>query len=101
MIIHELKCWPEFFTPIVDGRKTFDIRKCDRAFSPGDQLFLREYDPYSKGYTGNEILVEVTYILFAIDFRGLEHGYCAMSIRIVDEPWLQEKEQEIEEFAYT
>lgn len=59
---HELKIWPQFFQAIIDGRKTFEVRKNDRNFREGDQLFLREYAPDPKMYTGREMLVHVTYL---------------------------------------
>lgn len=58
---HELKCWPQFFDAVVDGRKTFEFRRFDRGFEVGDVLKLREWE---KGvYSGREIKRKVTYIL--------------------------------------
>lgn len=45
MTEHVLKTWPEFFRAIVDGKKTFEVRKNDRGFQTGDVLHLREFDP--------------------------------------------------------
>ena len=42
--IHELKTWPQFFDSIVDGTKTFELRKDDRGFEVGDAVLLRECD---------------------------------------------------------
>jgi len=66
MTIHELKCWPEGFQAVVDGRKPFEVRKDDRGFEVGDTLHLREYDPDVGTYTGRETDVRVTYI-----YRGV------------------------------
>jgi hypothetical protein len=44
-MIHELKCWPDYFARLADGSKTFEIRKNDRGYQAGDQLEIREYDP--------------------------------------------------------
>ncbi len=84
---HELKCWPQYFGPVRDGRKTFEIRKNDRGYQTGDVLLLHEYDPErntpdSMKYTGNQLLVEVTYIL---PVRGMPEPWCVMAIKIVEE----------------
>lgn len=46
---HDLKCWPEYFEPLLDGRKTFEIRKNDRPFAVGDTLYLKECNPNFSG----------------------------------------------------
>lgn len=58
---HSLKILPEFFEPVVDGRKTFEVRYNDRDFQVGDILNLREFN--NGEYTGASFDVEVTYIL--------------------------------------
>jgi len=42
---HELKCWPEFYQPTIDGDKQFEFRRDDRPYSVDDQLVLREFKP--------------------------------------------------------
>ena len=82
---HELKCWPQYFGPIEDGRKTFELRKNDRGYQTGDVLLLREWNPDAltelMGYTGNAMLVEVTYIL---PVQGMSEPWCVMAIKIVE-----------------
>lgn len=86
-MIHELKCWPEFFEPISEDRKTHDLRRAgDRNFQIGDLLRLREFDPRTQAYTGREQLVEVTYITSAqvpcaLSNGALDPGYCILSIK--------------------
>jgi hypothetical protein len=53
--IHDLKSWPEFFGPVLEGRKTFELRKNDRNFMVGDILWLREWEPRTAKYSGREI----------------------------------------------
>lgn len=59
---HELKIWPSHFRAVAEGRKTFELRKADRDYNPGDSLLLRAWDPHSETYTGDEIWVDVTYV---------------------------------------
>jgi hypothetical protein len=64
MAEHELKTWPDFFQPIVDGSKTFEVRFDDRGFQRGDFAYLREYDPSSGGrYTGRALRARIGYVL--------------------------------------
>lgn len=61
--MHELKCWPVYFKPVLDGTKPFEIRENDRDFKVGDVLHLREWDYGGRGsYTGRETHRRVTYI---------------------------------------
>jgi hypothetical protein len=59
---HELKTWPEFFTPVIEGRKTAEYRKDDRGFHLGDTIWLREWEPSTEEYTGREACAIVTHI---------------------------------------
>ena len=61
-----LKCLPIFFKAIVDGTKTFDVRKKDRDFHVGDKLLLQEY--HDEKYTGQEWEGEIAYILDSTDY---------------------------------
>jgi hypothetical protein len=86
---HELKVWPEYFTALERGEKTFEFRRDDRtpAYQVGDVLRLREWgfdvssvDAVRAGreaYTGRECLRRVTYVA-----RGgvIPDGYCVMSV---------------------
>lgn len=74
-IVHELRCWVEYFEAVWDGRKTFEVRYDDRGFQTGDSVALREWD--QKGecacdryhgrtcgrYTGREIVATISYML--------------------------------------
>jgi hypothetical protein len=42
---HDLKIWPQFYSRVQDGSKTFEVRKNDRQFQFGDTVTLREWDP--------------------------------------------------------
>ena len=84
-MIHTVKCYPEYFKPLMEGSKTFEVRENDRIYEVGDFLavneFLPEEDPYtlrknspkdSGGfdraaddgyYSGKCALFRITYIL--------------------------------------
>ncbi len=78
-MIHELKISPTYFHEVDKGTKPFEIRKDDRGFKIGHSLLLREWVPmlHYSGYTGREMLVEVTYITH---FQQQE-GYVVMGIK--------------------
>ena len=84
---HTLKCWPEFFEAILDGKKTHDLRRSDdRTFRIGDFIRLREFDPRTERHTGREQTVEITYITSAdvpcaLSEKALDSAYCILSIR--------------------
>lgn len=70
MRTHELKTWPGPFAALLDGSKTFELRRDDRAFVVGDTLVLKEFDPgkpcnlgssCSCRYTGRYAVRVVTY----------------------------------------
>ena len=79
-ITHNLKILPDYFDEIIQSRKKFEIRKRDRPFIQGDYLYLSEYNPKRRVYTGRSVTCKVTYILR--DFEGLNEGYVAMSIEV-------------------
>ena len=87
MRTHRLKCWPEPFQAIMDGRKCFEFRKNDRGFAVGDFLELVEWEPSpltksiglpEGGLTGRSLLARVTYVL--IGGYGVPDGYAVLSI---------------------
>jgi hypothetical protein len=47
---HELKIWPQYYCRVEDGSKTFEVRKNDRGFQPGDEVILQEYNPEKEGF---------------------------------------------------
>lgn len=95
MKTHELKTWPVFYKSIIDGTKTFEVRKNDRDFQLGDVLLLREYDPDAEQYTGAKTERVITYILGDNPFFQLN----AMVILGISPLPQQESERSAEEFA--
>jgi hypothetical protein len=61
-IEHDLRTWPEYFSAVARGEKTFEWRFTgDRDFRVGDTLRLREYG--HEGYTGREIVAGISYVM--------------------------------------
>ena len=91
---HEVKCWPEYFEAVRDGRKPFDLRFDDRGYRVGDRLRLREWSP-EKGYTGRELSESITYILAGPFFNpthdkvtpGLASGWVILGFGVEELPW--------------
>lgn len=82
--VHVLKCWPDAYEAIADGRKRFEFRYNDRDYRVGDVLSLREFAPSTGEYTGRELAQRVTYVL-AREY-GMPHGYVVMSLEPVATP---------------
>ncbi len=82
LINHRLKTWSKYFWEVVNGNKTFELRKNDRNFKVGDHLLLENYDEKKECYLSESIIVRITYILEGGNF-GLEKGYVVMGIKIV------------------
>lgn len=90
MKTHELKTWPKWFRdlgPLAVAPKTFEVRRDDRGFEPGDLLNLREWNPDTQEYTGKEAHGVIGYVLR--DAPGIEPLYCVMSVfvfHVTDRP---------------
>lgn len=78
---HELKTWPPFFDAVVEGKKTFEIRKNDRNFRVGDVLVLQEYDKITESYTGRSTPKIVTYIARDLKQFGLPEDTVVMGFK--------------------
>jgi hypothetical protein len=80
-VVHELKCWPDYFNAIGRGEKTCELRRDDRSpgFRSGDSLLLREWSP-STGYTGAYLVRCVTHVLRDAERFGLAPGFVLLSL---------------------
>ena len=76
MMIHKVKIKSEYLNSIIDGKKTFEIRKNDRGYRLGDRVRMSDGDrylivriKYISDYEQKE-----NYIVFAFDWiqGGLE-----------------------------
>lgn len=84
MKIHELKTWPEYFEPLLIGKKQFEWRRNDRNFQEGDLLKLREWGAATASYSGREILARVDYIMGLAGEWNIPDGWVVMSITILE-----------------
>lgn len=83
-MIHQLKIESKYFKQIIDGIKTFEVRKNDREFHAGDYLGLNEITDHpinkkdERKETGRVILVKVLNVFDNSDF--VKEGFVIMSI---------------------
>lgn len=82
MAIHELKCWPESLDPLFKGLKSFDVRKNDRNFKPGDLVVFKEWEPKIKSYSGRWVRKRINYMITGTiaPSHGLATGYCVLQL---------------------
>jgi hypothetical protein len=78
MKTHDLKIWPEYFGAVLDGSKTFEIRKNDRDFKEGDILILKEWDPKKKIFSGRVTCLTVSYLYCG---PGLLPGFVIIAVQ--------------------
>lgn len=79
---HALKTIQPYYDAVVNGEKTFEVRKADRKFKVGDKLLLQEYNT-EDGYTGAEQEFNITYILSGGHF-GIDKDYCILGIKEIE-----------------
>lgn len=69
LTVHELKCWPLYYGPILSGLKPFDVRQGnDRQYQVDDIVTFREWDPEKLEYTGNSCTRQITYVMHGAPF---------------------------------
>lgn len=89
MTTHRLKVFIKYADAIMDGTKTFEIRKNDRGYEVGDKIVFSvvSNEGISVGdavrHPLNGAAYRIDYILD--DFEGLAQKYVALAISKVDE----------------
>jgi hypothetical protein len=86
---HVLKTHARYFDAVADGRKTFEVRKNDRAFQTGDILELVKVEndhphayiapPGEHWSRKHTIRKRITYLLQGGQF-GIEPGFCVLGL---------------------
>jgi len=69
-----------FFSEVKNGTKTFELRRNDRDFQVGDEVYLKEYDLATNSFSGQEVKAIITYVLK--DWAGLDKEYCVFSLQV-------------------
>lgn len=89
MTTHKLKVFIKYADAIMNGTKTFEIRKNDRGYKVGDKIVFSvvSNEGISVGNAVRHPLNGATYRIDYIldDFEGLAQKYVALSISKVDE----------------
>lgn len=79
--VHQIRLAKPYFDDVVNGIKTFELRKNDRGYKKGDILEIMEFADGKN--TGRMVKVLVTYILE--DYTGIEDGYCIMATKLMED----------------
>ena len=82
MGIHILKTVQPFFDEVEKGTKTFELRRNDRDFQVGDEVYLQEYDMLHNSFSGKMVKVLITYILE--NRVGLDDSFCIFAFKIIE-----------------
>lgn len=75
-MLHALKTLPQFFEASAEGIKSFEVRKNDRPYQPGDYVALNEWN--GEQYTGRFTLHKIVYILS--DPEYCKQGYVVLGL---------------------
>lgn len=81
---HRLKTWPSHFVDVRSRKKTFELRRNDRDFQPGDELVLVQWDPNMECETGQMEVRAISHVFKGGRF-GLANGFCILSFEPVPE----------------
>jgi len=89
MLVHKVKSWIHLFQAVKSGKKKHDFRDAtERDYKVGDQLLLQEFDFIKGEYTGEELVVNITYKTdrntpCAMSSNGLAQNMVVLSIEMV------------------
>ena len=84
-MIHEVKCYPQYFERLKSGAKPFEVRKKDRPYQIGDLLAVNEFAPFDYKYSNAEMCERFSR---AISGMGRYSGDCLLFriTYILDDP---------------
>jgi ParB family chromosome partitioning protein len=80
MATHRIKIKEEYYKEIINGSKTFELRKNDRDYKRGD---LVEFSVILKDgkILESKVIYMITYVLKGTPEYGLADDFCIFSIR--------------------
>lgn len=82
-MLHELKIEKQFADAVLDGRKTFEVRRNDRGFNAGDLVrfeVVEQGAAFTLPCRSHPLNGEMYRIGYVISGWGLNEGYVAFSI---------------------
>ena len=86
MKVHQIKCWQQFFQPLITGQKPFEYRLNDRKYEVGDGLEISEtfMDNTNDYFTGRKAYAIITYVLDRNKHNTVPVNYVVLGIRLVN-----------------
>lgn len=62
-MIHEVKCYPQYFERLKSGTKPFEVRKKDRPYQIGDLLAVNEFAPFDYKFSSDDMFEEFSRVI--------------------------------------
>lgn len=81
MKTHDLKLNIEFCDAVLNGEKTFEVRKNDRGFQTGDLIRFIPTDGTVREHAKHEISGHTYKITYILNGWGIKNGYVVLGIR--------------------
>ena len=79
-MLHELKIARPFADAVLEGRKTFELRRNDRGFQAGDEVAFKPLDEIGALDPFHPLNRKRYIITYVLNGYGLENGYVAFAI---------------------
>lgn len=77
---HEIKIQKQFADAVLDGRKTFEVRKNDRGYQAGDQVVFKVMDGELL-ITDHELNRRTFDIAYVLNGWGIKENYVVFGIK--------------------
>jgi len=78
---HHLKIDTVYYCRVLEGSKTFEIRKNDRDYQVGDRLIMREWLPDKGQYCDHSPPINAEIVYFTTYQQ--QPGYCVLGIKVL------------------